>query len=297
MSDPRSNYLRSLGEVLSHESDPTVARTIQSEIEAHLDASIQARMELGDPHEEAVLHAIAALGAPESYATDVAEVHTPEIERNEKRLIGAAMGFSFVIASNLFVLPFALWADVDNTAYLKLYLSLSVCALTLVGAFSFLTRKFLPVRMVKVAAVAGAGVWMALSLVWLDANAEGGAGVFTRWQAASQILAQDRIIEQNLHAQTVANSIYSTRLAKGAPPSELRRQITELKRKGDSAWAQRKALEAAAGRSVPERMMATAAIALQAGGAAAAFLLAFNFAGSALGRRWRRGHSKGAARA
>lgn len=287
MHDPRAEYLRTLHQTLLQETEPAVARAVHHEIEAHLDAAIQARMELGDPYSEAVQRAVDALGAPKTFVPVVGAVHDPNAMSNDQRMRNAGLAFAGLLSSFLFVSPFFLNAG-NNTAFLQLYLSFGLCFLTLVGVFSFLTRKVAVLRMAKVAALAGFGIWIGLSTLWFDLHAEGGAGVLPRWEADSTVQLQAEMIAKNVHEQAVIKSIIDARGAKGDDVGHLRSHLAELQRQGVEWSRHRGALFAGITRTVPERMVASVGDALRVGATSFVGLMIFNLAGAHLGRRWRR---------
>lgn len=297
MLDPRAEYLRALNQALLQESEPEVANATRSEIEAHLDAAIQARMELGDPYQEAVAQSIAVLGPPKSFAAGIGAVHSPGVERAERRMLKAAWGLAAVVVSFLLTLPFNFGFLLTNDGYLALYTSAALGLLALVLAFSFVSRRFAVRRLAMIGAVAGLGVWITLSTMWLDLGPEGGLGVMTRGEAARSLRAyadRNSELERNLAR---LDATIRDRTAKGDGVSDLYRQREEDRKKLDHNQYQSGLIAAAANRSIFERAIATFANAVLTGTATALGLLYFNGMGVLIGRYWRRFRIGGKARA
>jgi hypothetical protein len=253
-------------------------------------------MELGDPYAEAVQSAVDALGAPQTFVPVVGEVHNRNAVPNDRRMRNAGLAFAGLLSSFLFVSPFCL-NSANNTAFLQLYASLGLCFLTLVGVFSFLTRKVALYRMAKIASLAGVGIWIGLSTIWFDLHAEGGAGVLPRWEANRSIQLQAERIAENARDQVLTKSAIANQIANGDDVGHLRFQLAELQRQ-ESEWSRhREALIAAVTRTVPERMVASFGDSVRTGAASFAGLMVFNLAGAHLGRRWRRRRTRESAHA
>jgi hypothetical protein len=79
--------------------DPAVARALHDEIAAHLDAAIQARMELGESPEEAERNAVAAFGDVRGVARQIADEARIDA-RAQRHHLAAFVGFfaAFAIA-------------------------------------------------------------------------------------------------------------------------------------------------------------------------------------------------------
>lgn len=287
MLDPRAEYLRTLRQTVLQESDPAVADAVRDEIEAHLDAAIQARLEIGASYEEAVQDSIASLGPLRSFAGGISEVHTPEALHAERRMFQAAWGIAGVVMSFLLTLPINFGFALTNATYLNLYVSLLLGGLALVVAFSFLSRRFAFRRLACIGAVTGLGIWVTLSTIWLDLTPEGGLGVMTRGEAAS-ILRSYASRNADLE-RDIANlaSIIQTRKAKGDKVAHLDRHREGLRDKLDHNREQIRLVGAAAGRSVVERAAASFGYAVLTGTATGLGLLYFHGMGVLIGRRWR----------
>lgn len=293
MVDPRADYLASLRRVLAEESEPTTASVVHNEVATHLDAAIQARMELGESPDDAVANAIAALGSPESFAPLVASVHAPERELHDRRVSIATFGFAATIVGYLLAVPLAMWNQISNTEFLQIFGILFLISLSLVGVFSFLSRTFRLSHVVKGAIAAGIGVWIILSVAWFDVGREGGGGIVPRWEVGNIRSLQEGIMAKNAHNVVVARSILEARAVKGDEAIRLRAQLGVLEREELNGQRQREAFEAAVHRTLAERMVATTQDGLVTAAASGIVLLLFHGAGVYAGRRVRRRRTAG----
>ena len=287
MLDPRDAYLSALNHALLHESEPAVAYAVRSEIEAHLDAAIQARMELGDAYEEAVERSVASLGPPQSYATQISEVHSPQVVYAERRMVKAAWGLAAVATSYLLTLPIGS-ARLSNESYLLLYGAAAFFCLALVFAFSFLSRRFAVLPFAKAGAVVAAGVWMTLATMWLDLGPEGGLGVMTRRDAARSLRSYAlRNAELERQFDSLALTLREPGV-RGQSVATLIEAREEVQMRRDENQSRIRLISAAAGRTILERAVATFSSAFSTGFSVGMGLLIFNGMGVLMGRSWHR---------
>jgi hypothetical protein len=287
MLNPRDAYLHALNHALLQASEPAVAYAVRSEIEAHLDAAIQARLELGDAYEEAVERSVAALGPPQSYATQISEVHTPQVVHAERRMLKAAWGLAAVAMSYLLTLPIGP-GYIGYATYLAAYFSAVLLCLALVFAFSFLSRRLAMRSLAKIGAVVGFGVWGTLATIWLDLGPEGGLGVMTRAEAAHSLRSHaTRNAEFERQLDSLAVTVRD-RAARGESVTALVRQREELQMKLDENQCRSSLVTAAANRSFVERAMDTFGSAFLTGVAVSFALFLFNCMGVLMGRSWHR---------
>lgn len=87
-----------------HRVDSVILESTIDEVFAHLDSSIQARLELGDDVEIATLHAIEAFGKPSAFVDDM---FGPEYVANDSRVdlgVASALALSVLLVSVVFTI-------------------------------------------------------------------------------------------------------------------------------------------------------------------------------------------------
>ena len=149
---------------------------VPEEIAAHLDAAIQARLELGEAPDEAVRNAVAVMGAP-TLVKDERSIAT-------RRVVQASTAFAIYAPLYLLLLPFAFFTDVVHGEFFPLYGLVGIgLTVWMVGA-SVHQERITPKRFWPAALAAGLGVWLVLGFAWIDMGREGSTGVAPRWKAA-----------------------------------------------------------------------------------------------------------------
>ncbi|MGV3616364.1 MAG: HAAS signaling domain-containing protein [Fimbriimonas sp.] len=285
MLDPRAEYLDALQAVLAEEAEPAVARAVRAEIAAHLDAAIQARLELGEVPELAMEQAVAALGSPKVIAAGVARVHDGFAEVDERRALYAGWGVAALVSAFLMLVPVV--AKTNTDLFLRSYAAIGLSLLALIAFFSFRCRRPLPLPFLTIALAAGAGVWGCLSTIWIDPAREGGMGTTSRWEAQTFVRQARSEIRTNGSFMHLLSGQLDGPVADIANRESRRRQVQRLQARNAYLEEQSAATLAAMARTVPERMSATLPEAVGTTAAVWAITMTFNAGGAFLGRVWR----------
>jgi hypothetical protein len=171
----RDLFLRELGDRLAAEGvELSLRMALLQESSAHLDASIQARMETGDPASLAETEAVAAFGSAKRYASDMTEALLPDRRARVRpgRVLGSFMCFSLcvgLLSGQLLIQPMLLLSGLFAIG---------------VAACSYRARRPDLIGLAGVGAVFACAVWLGMGTLWIWAGAHGGQGFFPRWDVA-----------------------------------------------------------------------------------------------------------------
>jgi len=130
----RDIFLKELDRAARRQLDADVARALHDELAGHLDAAIQARLELGETPDEAETNAVAALGEPSRLVAGFGEP-----ERRYRRLHLVAIAATFLVlaiqASGKIVVP-----ALPRGLTLALLFSPTFVGLSVAGYYAFRSR-------------------------------------------------------------------------------------------------------------------------------------------------------------
>jgi len=152
------------------------------EVAAHLDAAIQARLELGMTPLEAEVEAVEAFGHPQSYVDDLLSVHErskPTVKNtwyrsgDRRTLITLSILSAFCTVCILTGIP-----SFENPATLIAVLA----ALPVFAVFSFKARRIQAIPVAIVCAATFITLNLGMSLTWRNLWAHGGTGTYPQWQ-------------------------------------------------------------------------------------------------------------------
>jgi hypothetical protein len=150
--------------------EPEIVEAMMLEVQAHLDESIQARLELGEAPKIAELNAIAAFEAPQGFARSMIQVHQ---KRGSHDRVLLALGSGVLAWISLSVHFQSISIDYDFIAYPLLAASAAIVARSFwLGAVQTVTLR-------KMALVGIILVGIVTPLVTLNLNAYGGTGLIS----------------------------------------------------------------------------------------------------------------------
>ncbi len=117
--DNRIQFLTSLRTYAYRRLSDQQANALTDEINAHLDAAIQARIELGDTPAEAERSAVHAFGSPKVVVNRLAKLETPKAKLHVPSLIAMMAGELFLAVLSMVVVPgfHSAWIDHIGVAF------------------------------------------------------------------------------------------------------------------------------------------------------------------------------------
>jgi hypothetical protein len=181
---------------------------LTDEVRAHLDASIQARLELGMPAEEAELEAIACFGDPTKFVQQIVSLHAVEPPKYRALLLTMVVAITYVFT----------FCTMTYYNMPLLYIGLAL-ATSLFAYYSWRGRTFQWKRL----SLAGIATTLALSAVlgfsWVSLWNAGGMGESPRWQLHSLVKEETQQISAISQAYKEVDPIKDTFLA-GRPNVE-----------------------------------------------------------------------------
>jgi hypothetical protein len=131
---------------------PEEIRALRDEIAVHLDASIQARLETGEPPDEAASRAVQALGDPSEIVRRMADARPTDVKTGRRKLLVS-------LAATLGAYLYAFWSPANLAA--DVLLGALLVGLAFVATYSWKARRV----QVRPFAALAFPMWLALSVV------------------------------------------------------------------------------------------------------------------------------------
>ena len=181
-----NRYLEELAASAGRELSSVETQALVAETHAHLEDSIQARLELGLTPEEAEREAIAAFGARREIIAGLEGVRQVRFVR--KRLWSVA-GVTFVLLASTVLFSVTDWVWLAVLPFLAV--GIGVLFISVLG---FAARRPAPIPLALSGIGSSLACWGFMSMAYLNLWSYGGVGYLPRWGAATALAeAQDHL--------------------------------------------------------------------------------------------------------
>lgn len=171
-------------------------KSLIGEVECHLDAAIQARLELGMSQSEAEIEAVEAFGHPKQYVDDILRIH----ERSQNPQTRSTVVFGEKRTMAIFWIGTILSAGLLVSGFKSIIVPGIIVGLIAVapffGYYSFKARRIQAAPIFFASFVACLALTTCLSFTWHNLWAHDGMGVIPRWEAAERKKADERTVAQ-----------------------------------------------------------------------------------------------------
>jgi hypothetical protein len=203
-------YLEDLQRRAERELEPEEARALCREVRLHLDAALQARLELGNDPAEAEWQTVESFGRARELVARLADVH----ERRDGPLGAHIPTVAWAAAALAWAGFWLIWAHPNLTMP-----ALKIGLLLLIAGFawqSFRARKWQIAPLIALGALSWPIMTVVYGTTWLHLGANGGFGYIMIWNADSS-LAQARSTVETLRPQVDRHAAGYEAFRRGQP--------------------------------------------------------------------------------
>ena len=171
-------YLEELAASAGRELSAIETQALVAETRAHLEDSIQARLELGLTLEEAEREAVVSFGQASKVGIEIGNGVATRRYTGKTHLL--AIAYALFIAGVVVGPPLQLWSEGGyHGIFVAGYLALAAFAIA-----SFRSRRPTPVRIALTGFLASVCLWVGIGSSWLNLYLYGGSAQIPRWELA-----------------------------------------------------------------------------------------------------------------